>query len=275
VRKKSRDSGSRSVSKIIAGGSLGLLAIIAIIVFYMGLPQALFAAVPTEHTIEDRAPKVIEIQNAASAANEAEVEDSAEAVNSENEIKPDVEKAITAFQPVKEVKVVKDEPSKIAEQDEEVEGIDLKNDPNYIAELKKIYSEEDFNRLYAERQWVTMPNVVGMTEVDAVRTLRPLGLVGRVVYQDERFGAKEGICFAQDAAAGQKWNTDASIFIWIHRAEKPPYEQPVKEEPKAAEPVVKPSVKEEVKPAESVEKAESSQAPPQNEAPKDVEDKQT
>jgi hypothetical protein len=47
-----------------------------------------------------------------------------------------------------------------------IKGKDLKYDPDIIAELKKIYSEEDFNRLYAERQWVTMPNVVCMTEAE-------------------------------------------------------------------------------------------------------------
>jgi hypothetical protein len=280
VRKKSVDSGTKRVSKIIAGGSLGLIVIIAVIAVYMDLPQAIVAAVLPKQSIENRAPKIIEIQNVASGIKEVEAEASAEPVNQEKLVKVDEEKAVTAFQPIKEVKLVKVEPNKTPDQHEEVdvyvEGTDLRNDPNFQEELRTIYVEEDIERLYAERRWVTMPNVVGMTEADAIRTLRSAGIVGRVTYQDQRFQRKaDGVCYAQDSTPGRMQNTDASVFIWVQRTEKLPYEQPVKEELKAAEPVVKPSVKEEVKPAESVEKAESSQAPPQNEAPKDVEDKQT
>lgn len=97
----------------------------------------------------------------------------------------------------------------------EEEGTDLSNNPEYIAELKKIYSEEDLTRMNAPRQWVSMPNVVGMKEAEALSTLNALGLVGRVIYLDG--GELEGVCYAQDITAGQKWNTDASLFIWVHR----------------------------------------------------------
>lgn len=99
-------------------------------------------------------------------------------------------------------------------------GVDLSNNPEYIAQLKEIYSEEDIKRLNEPRRWVIMPNVVGMSEKEALKTMNSLGIVVRVSYQDSRSGAEEGKCFAQDIAAGMKWNTDASVFIWIQRKDK-------------------------------------------------------
>ena len=90
----------------------------------------------------------------------------------------------------------------------------------HIAELKKIYSEDDIKWLNEPRQWVTMPNVVGMTEANALNTLRAKGLVARVVYLDSNNGNAEGICYSQDIRPGQKWNTDASLMIWIQRKDE-------------------------------------------------------
>lgn len=64
-------------------------------------------------------------------------------------------------------------------------GRDLSNDPKYQAELKKIYSKDDITRLQAPRKWVIMPNVVGLSEGEALKKLQSLGLVGRVVYEDQ------------------------------------------------------------------------------------------
>ncbi|GAA0343929.1 hypothetical protein GCM10008967_37960 [Bacillus carboniphilus] len=93
------------------------------------------------------------------------------------------------------------------------QGKDLSNDPDYIAELKKIYSEEDLDRLNSPRKWVSMPNVVGMNEANAISKLRSMGLVARVEYEDQ--GKPVGTVVKQEFPAGTEWNTDASFFIWV------------------------------------------------------------
>jgi len=149
-------------------------------------------------------------------------------------------------------------------------GRDLSKDPNYKAELRKIYSQEDIDRLYAPRKWVIMPNVVGMSEREALKKLHSLGLVGRVVYEDQ--GKKEGNCYMQEIAAGNEWNTDASIFIWIQRTEETT--QKVSEKPKVMEPSKdtgtkksqpKPQPKPEAKKEEPVEHSKSIETQPESE----------
>ena len=44
-------------------------------------------------------------------------------------------------------------------------------------ELKEIYSDEDLDLLFQPRRYVAMPNVVGMTEGEAVATMKNVGLV--------------------------------------------------------------------------------------------------
>ncbi|NTW71382.1 MAG: PASTA domain-containing protein [Eubacteriaceae bacterium] len=95
------------------------------------------------------------------------------------------------------------------------QGRDLSNDPEYIESLKKIYSEDEIKMISEPRRWLIVPNVVGMTESKAVSTLKASGFVGRVSYQDSGKNIEEGICYYQDTAAGTKWNTDASFFIFI------------------------------------------------------------
>jgi hypothetical protein len=154
-------------------------------------------------------------------------------------------------------------PETQGEESMEGKGIDLRNDPDYIAELKTIYNEEDLNRLYAPRQWVSMPNVVGISEAQALSTLRAKGLVGRVVYEDR--GKEEGTVFMQEFPAGIEWNTDASFFIWVQRADKTTVAAPVKEvvetTPKQTKPIENPKPKpvEPVKPnpVEPVENTET------------------
>ncbi|MFT4144331.1 MAG: PASTA domain-containing protein [Mobilitalea sp.] len=103
-----------------------------------------------------------------------------------------------------------------SEENTNKNGKDLSNDPEYIKELEKKYSKEDLERLQAPSKFVTMPNVVGMTETKALSKMRSLGLAVRVIYLDES-SEKEGICYAQDINAGERWNTDASIFIWVQK----------------------------------------------------------
>ena len=85
--------------------------------------------------------------------------------------------------------------------------------------LLAIYSPEDLEMLSRDRIWTTMPDVVGLTEEEACTLLRSREIVPRVIHEDnEEFREKgyvDGQCFMQDAAPGMRWNSDASVFIWV------------------------------------------------------------
>lgn len=99
--------------------------------------------------------------------------------------------------------------------------------PELQASYKEIYTDEELDMLFKPRKWVTMPNVVGMAKDGAVAALKNLGIVPRVIYDDAgEQSLGEGICFAQDITPGMRWNTDASIFIWVQRAEATASPQP-------------------------------------------------
>ncbi len=94
--------------------------------------------------------------------------------------------------------------------------------PEIQKSYKDIYTDEELTMLFKPRKWVTMPNVVGLSQSEAFAKMHSLGLVPRAIYEDsknEKFA--EGICFLQDATAGVSWNTDASIFLWIQRKTPP------------------------------------------------------
>lgn len=117
-------------------------------------------------------------------------------------------------------------------------GRDMSNDPNYQAQLREIYSEEDLKRMFAPRRVVILPNVVGKTEVDAVKTMHSVGITPRVEYEDG--GKKEGTVIRQELPGdGREWNTDASIFIYVQRSKTPVNTAPVKN---VTEPTTKPTV---------------------------------
>lgn len=108
-------------------------------------------------------------------------------------------------------------------------GRDMSNDPEYQAQLREIYSEDDLKRMFAPRRVVTLPNVVGKTEGDAVKTMHATGITPRVEYEDGGAGKKEGTVIRQELPGdGRKWNTDASIFIYVQRSKKPVNTAPVK-----------------------------------------------
>lgn len=119
-------------------------------------------------------------------------------------------------------------------------GRDMSNDPEYQAQLREIYSEDDLKRLFAPRRVVILPNVVGKTEADAVKTMHATGITPRVEYEDGGAGKKEGTVIRQELPGdGRKWNTDASIFIYIQRSKKPVNTAPVRN---VTEPTTKPTV---------------------------------
>lgn len=133
-------------------------------------------------------------------------------------------------------------------------GKDMSNDPEYQAQLKEIYSEDDLKRLFAPRRVVTLPNVIGKTEADAVKTMHATGITPRVEYEDGGKNKKEGTVIRQELPGdGRKWNTDASIFIYIQRSNqlintvpvknvKEPITKPADNKPKTEQQTTKPSV---------------------------------
>ena len=53
-------------------------------------------------------------------------------------------------------------------------------------EYLKNFSKEDLKRLFFGRRFVTRPNVVGLTEKQAVDLLHSRGLTARVIYEDSK-----------------------------------------------------------------------------------------
>ncbi|MFJ5770106.1 PASTA domain-containing protein [Psychrobacillus sp. NPDC093180] len=140
-------------------------------------------------------------------------------------------------------------------------GRDMSNDPEYRAQLREIYSEEDLKRMFAPRRVVTLPNVEGKTVADAVKIMHAAGITPRVAYEDGGAGKKEGTVIRQELPGdGRKWNTDASIFIYVQRSNKPVNTAPVKN---VTEPTTKPTV--------STPKPQPSQTKPSVETPKTTE----
>ncbi|MBP2242240.1 beta-lactam-binding protein with PASTA domain [Cytobacillus eiseniae] len=103
-----------------------------------------------------------------------------------------------------------------------------------------------------------MPNIIGMTEAEAVRTMHAKGLTPRVAYEDG--GKKEGTVIRSETSAGRNWNTDASIFIYVQRKEKPVTVPPVKKETDKTVDVapVKPAPEKPTKPVETSKPEETS-----------------
>ena len=68
------------------------------------------------------------------------------------------------------------------------------------------------------RRWVTLPNVVGLSEEKALEVLHSRGIVVRIIYSDEGIDTyPEGYCYRQDLPAGLRHNTDASLMICIYK----------------------------------------------------------
>ncbi|KZL88890.1 PASTA domain-containing protein [Clostridium magnum] len=217
-------------SKVILRGIKIFIAVIAVV---LCVPQIPFAASQPKQTTVNKTLTDIQGENESKKSNEVTKQD-----NTANS-----DKQVTQTKEEEKGSVGKNSESKDKE-DTQYKGVDLSNDPDYRAQLKKIYSEEDLKRLDAPRKWVTMPNVEGMTEADAIRTMKSLGIVVRVAYEDYsavhvNFPYEDGTCVKQDITAGQQWNTDASVFIYIQRKdnklEKLPVKEEVKTTPKSAE----------------------------------------
>lgn len=89
-------------------------------------------------------------------------------------------------------------------------------------ELRTIYSEEDIAKMDQPPRWITVPNVIGMSEAQAVQTLKSRGMIVRVGHQYSE-DTPDGTCFYQDAIPGKRWRTDASFSIWIADLGEPNY----------------------------------------------------
>lgn len=205
-RKDKKGISANKLPSVIAKLTAFLL-IIVMATFYF--PQAPFAAAMIGHELSSK-----------------------ETVINEDQIEPTVQTGSTE---VKET-VSQDESQKTAVEGDEANtatsvgkernegGRDLRNDPEYIAQLKTIYSEKDIERLNAPRKWFTMPDLVGLTEAQAQTVMHSIGLVGRIIYEDN--GKEEGTCFKQEINPGMEWHSDASIFVWIQRTDKSKSEEP-------------------------------------------------
>ena len=84
----------------------------------------------------------------------------------------------------------------------------------YRSELGELYSPADLAILSKPREWTTVPNVVGLPEAEARALMNSRNIAVRVIYHDDQ-GGQEGYCYYQDVPAGMRWNSDASIMIYI------------------------------------------------------------
>lgn len=97
--------------------------------------------------------------------------------------------------------------------------------PEIWATYVEIYTPEDLAMLMRPRIWTTMTDVVGMDEDEAGALLRSREIVPRVIYENnEEYRAKgftDGQVFMQDAEPGMRYNSDASVFIWVMVSREP------------------------------------------------------
>ena len=95
---------------------------------------------------------------------------------------------------------------------------------SYRQELETLYSPEDIAIMSQPREWTTVPNAVGLTEAEARALMNSRKIPVRVAYYDdpeELMGeeCEPGVCFYQDVTPGMRWNSDASVSIWIYVGE--------------------------------------------------------
>ena len=99
--------------------------------------------------------------------------------------------------------------------------------PEIWATYVKIYTPEDLAMLMRPRIWTTMTNVVGMDENEAGALLRSRNIVPRICYENnEEYRAKgftDGQVFKQDVEPGMRWNSDASMFLWVMTSHEPEF----------------------------------------------------
>ena len=92
----------------------------------------------------------------------------------------------------------------------------------------RIYTPEDLAMLMRPRIWTTMTNVVGMHEDEAGALLRSREIVPRAIYENNEeyreLGFTDGQVFMQEVEPGMRWNSDASVFIWVMATEIPEQE---------------------------------------------------
>lgn len=115
-------------------------------------------------------------------------------------------------------------------------GREVKQDRS---ELLRIYSEEDLKRMDQPRQWKPLPNIIGMSESDALKTMHKEGFTLRIAYEDG--GIKEGTVIRTEFRAGRMSNTDAAQTAYVQRANKKTTSPPaVVMQPKPEKPVETP-----------------------------------
>lgn len=92
---------------------------------------------------------------------------------------------------------------------------------SYKEELESLYAPEDLAILAQPREWTTVPDVTGLPAAEAKALMNSRKIAVRVIYEDDprALMGKEcepGTCFGQDVTPGMRWNTDASVAIWVY-----------------------------------------------------------
>lgn len=91
------------------------------------------------------------------------------------------------------------------------------------AELKRNYSQEDLDIMFAPRVWTTMPNVVGLPKQEAIDLLHSRNIAVRITYVHSLDhlvsgdGFKRGDCVKQEFKPGRRHNSDAIVTIWVYQ----------------------------------------------------------
>ena len=99
-------------------------------------------------------------------------------------------------------------------------GIDMSRFPWYWDELAELYSEDQLammQRPDAERR---VPNVVGMSWMNAYNTMTEAGFIVRLAYFYSPGSSQPlNYCTRQEVEAGTKWSINASFFIHLQGPE--------------------------------------------------------
>lgn len=91
------------------------------------------------------------------------------------------------------------------------------------AELKRNYSQEDLDIMFAPRVWTTMPNVVGLPKQEAIDLLHSRHIAVLIFYVHDLTNfnvgenVKRGDCIKQQFKPGRRHNSDAVVTIWVYQ----------------------------------------------------------
>ena len=96
-------------------------------------------------------------------------------------------------------------------------GVDFSRFDWYWVQLEPLYSDKQIAQMrYGKREWVIVPNVVGMKAREAFQLMSNLGFLARLAYYpNPSSDLPVDYCYGMDATPGELWPTDASIILSI------------------------------------------------------------